>query len=287
MFLKRISIRKSGKRHTYWALVKSVRTAPGPRHQVVSYLGELEPGEKAGWTHVGRITRRLQSAQLHLFDDTGPCDPVPEKVEVLVRQVRVERTRDFGNVYLGLLLWQTLELDKLLDRKIKRGRSRIPWPLMATVSTLARFCEPSSELHIADTWYLRTALDDLLGIPDHLVNTQRLYRTHDALLPHKEAIETHLKERFATLFDTAYDLLLYDVTSVLLQTGMEFSAVMVKVDPNGGKRHEQHEGATTFHRPGEGGDFAAAPGGQGAGIGPVRGAADQPHALLPLAERPF
>ncbi|MFH1109168.1 MAG: hypothetical protein V1790_08250, partial [Planctomycetota bacterium] len=177
-------------------MVKSVRTARGPRHQVVSYLGELEPGEKAGWAHVGRITRRPQSAQLRLFDDTGPSAPVPEKVEVLVRRARVERTRDFGDVYLGLLLWQTLELDKLLDHKINRGRSRIPWPLMATVSTLGRFCEPSSELHIADTWYLRTALDDLLGIPDHLVNTQRLYRTHDALLPHKEAIETHLKERF-------------------------------------------------------------------------------------------
>jgi len=217
VFLKRISIRKNGKRHTYWALVKSVRTARGPRHQVVSYLGELEPGEKAGWAHVGRITRRPQSAQLSLFDDSGPSDPVPEKVEVLVRDACVERTRDFGDVYLGLLLWQTLELDKLLDRKIKRGRSRIPWPLMATVSTLARFCEPSSELHIADTWYLRTALDDLLGIPDHLVNTQRLYRTHDALLPHKEAIETHLKERFATLFDAGYDLLLYDVTSTYFE----------------------------------------------------------------------
>ncbi len=217
MFLKRISIRKNGKRHTYWALVKSVRTGRGPRHQVVSYLGELEPCEKAGWAHVARIARRPRPAQLDLFDDTDPSDPVPEKVEVLVREARVERTRDFGDLYLGLLLWQTLELDKLLDRKIERGRSLIPWPLMATVSTLARFCEPSSELHIADTWYLRTALDDLLGIPGYLVNTQRLYRTHDALLPHKEAIETHLKKRFATLFDTGYDLLLYDVTSTYFE----------------------------------------------------------------------
>jgi transposase len=166
---------------------------------------------------VARIARRPRPAQLDLFDDTDPSDPVPEKVEVLVREARVERTRDFGDLYLGLLLWQTLELDKLLDRKIERGRSLIPWPLMATVSTLARFCEPSSELHIADTWYLRTALDDLLGIPGYLVNTQRLYRTHDALLPHKEAIETHLKKRFATLFDTGYDLLLYDVTSTYFE----------------------------------------------------------------------
>lgn len=217
MFLKRISIRKNGKRHTYWALVKSVRTPRGPRHQVVSYLGELEPGEKAGWANVGRIAKRPQPAQLGLFDTPGPPDPVPEKVEVLVRGARVERARDFGDIYLGLLLWQTLELDKLLEGKIERGQSRISWPLMAALLTLARFCEPSSELHIADTWCLRTALDDLLGIPDHLVNTQRLYRTHDAILPHKEAIEKHLKERFATLFDTGYELLLYDVTSTYFE----------------------------------------------------------------------
>lgn len=29
----------------------------------------------------------------------------------------------------------------------------------------------------------------------------------------------------------------------MLQTGMEFSAVLVMVDPNGGKRHERHEAA--------------------------------------------
>lgn len=216
MFLKRISIRKNGSSHTYWALVKSVRTARGPRHQVVSYLGELEPGEKAGWAQVGGITKRADTRQLRLFDDGAPSDPVPEKVEVLVRQARVERTCDFGDVYLGLLLWQTLQIDKLLDGTIKRGRSRISWPLMALVLTLARFCDPSSELHIADTWYLRTALDDLLGIPHDLVNTPRLYRTHDVLLPHKEAIETHLKKRFTTLFDAGYELL-YDVTSTYFE----------------------------------------------------------------------
>jgi hypothetical protein len=31
---------------------------------------------------------------------------------------------------------------------------------------LARFCAPSSELHIAEFWYGKTALDDMLGIPE-------------------------------------------------------------------------------------------------------------------------
>ena len=45
MFLKRIRNRKNGKLHTYWALVKSVRTVRGPRHKVISYLGELKESE--------------------------------------------------------------------------------------------------------------------------------------------------------------------------------------------------------------------------------------------------
>jgi hypothetical protein len=35
---------------------------------------------------------------------------------------------------------------------------------MAAVLVLARFCAPSSELQIAESWYAKTALDDLLGV---------------------------------------------------------------------------------------------------------------------------
>lgn len=134
-------------------------------------------------------------------------------IQDCVRSARVERTRDFGVVYLGLTLWRALKLDKLLERSIPRNREGIPWSVVAAILTLARFCEPSSELHIADTWYERTALDDLLGVPPRAVNKDRLYRGHDYLLKQKETIERHLKARFTTLFDAQYDLLLYDVTS--------------------------------------------------------------------------
>jgi hypothetical protein len=217
MFLKRIRLTASGKRHTYWSLVKSVRTARGPRHQVVAYLGELYPSEKTGWAHVARIVSHRPKPCLPLFDTAESSEPVPEKIEVRVRDAYVERTRDFGAVYLGLTLWRALKLDKLLDQVIPRNREGIPWSVVATILTLARFCEPSSELHIADTWYERTVLDDLLGVPDRAVNKDRLYRAHDHLLKQKEAIEKHLKERFTTLFDAQYDLLLYDVTSTYFE----------------------------------------------------------------------
>ena len=82
---------------------------------------------------------------------------------------------------------------------------------------IARLCEPASELHIAEDWYRRTALDDLLGAPAERINDDRLYRALDRLLPHKQALETHLKERLGALFDLDYELLLYDVTSTYFE----------------------------------------------------------------------
>jgi hypothetical protein len=92
---------------------------------------------------------------------------------------------------------------------------------MAAILTLARFCEPSSELHIADTWYRRTALEELLGVTPEQVHTDRLYKALDELLPHKEALEKHLRQRLGELFELKCDLLLYDVTSTHFEGDMQ------------------------------------------------------------------
>ena len=80
----------------------------------------------------------------------------------------------------------------------------IPWDVMAAVLVIARLCEPSSELHIAEDWFRRTALDDLLGLPEEKVNDDRLYRALDPLLTHKDALEKHLQQRLGTLFKLEY-----------------------------------------------------------------------------------
>lgn len=54
-------------------------------------------------------------------------------------------------------------------------------------------------------------------MPAERVNDDRLYRALDRLLPHKQALETHLKERLGALFDLDYELLLYDVTSTYFE----------------------------------------------------------------------
>ena len=61
-------------------------------------------------------------------------------------------------------------------------------------------------------------------MPTEQVYDERLCRTLDRVLPHKQAIEQHLVERLGELFDLDYDLLLYDVTSTYFE-GMADSAI--------------------------------------------------------------
>jgi len=222
MFLKRCARKKNGKPHTYWQLVESYRTPRGPRHRVVAYLGELDASEHRGW---GRLALHLdgkaavKAQQLMLFDtvDTHDNDPVPQYVEVDLKGVRVERTQDFGDVFLALTLWRMLGFDELFSKNLPAGREEVSWSLMACVLTIARFVEPDSELHVEDTWYHRTALGQMLAVAAGKVNAARLYRTLDTILPLKSDIETHLKQRVGELFSPDFDLLLYDVTSTYFE----------------------------------------------------------------------
>ena len=229
MFLRRFQKRKNGKMHVYWALVESYRTARGSRQRVVSYLGELKESEQNGWAQLsaklndsGKSDASKGPAQLSLFDPPQCHDEVdavygPRPVLVDLKGIRLECLRDFGDVWLAWGLWRLLGLDDLLQQEMGDGRADIPWHVMGAILAVARFCEPSSELHIETTWYRRTALEDLLNVPPEKVHTDRLYAGLDNLLPHKEAIEKHLKQRLGELFDLDYELLLYDVTSTYFE----------------------------------------------------------------------
>jgi transposase len=211
MYLRPCHRTKNGKRHAYWALVESYRTSRGPRQRVVAYLGDLDEQGRLG-VHEAATGHRV-NRQGDLFQDQVE----PRWVEVDVRGVRVERVRDFGGAWLGLELVKQLDLPSFLNKHIPPGREQVPWPLMSLVLVLGRLCDPSSELRIAEHLYPHSALADLLGVAADRVNDDRLYRALDQLLPHKSALESHLKERLGELFDLDYDLILYDVTSTYFE----------------------------------------------------------------------
>lgn len=206
MFLRRKCRRKNGKAYYSWALVESVRTERGPRQRVVSYLGDMD---EAGRLGIHRAIEGNQSeVQESLFDEKSA-----EWVEVNVRKVRTERSRRFGDVWLALELIKKLGLSDFFQSVMPDIHPKIPWATLANVLIISRFCEPSSELHIAEQFYGKSAMPDLLGIAEEDIYDNRLYRALDKLLVHKDDLQKHLKERLGELFHIKYDILLYDVTS--------------------------------------------------------------------------
>lgn len=221
MFLRRNRRIVDGETYEYWTLVRTVRTARGPRQEVVATLGK-EPGldsrTRHGWEDVADLLEgRAPAPEQGQLGRPMPEPARPQWMQVDLRSVRVERVRDFGQVYLALSLWRRLGLHRLLRELIEPGQEEVSWELTACILTLARFCGQRSELEVAERWYAQSALEDLLGVPFSHINEARLYRGLDVLRGHKDQLCAHLHQRYQSWFGLRFEFLLYDVTSVYFE----------------------------------------------------------------------
>src|SRR5262245_30908193 len=224
MFLRRYRRKRSGKQHSYYALVENARTAKGPRQRIVAYLGELNHDQERSWHRaIVVLNREGDAQQLRLFPDdvSLPIPNDPDVVRVRLSKVSWTNARSFGDVWLGLWLWRLVKLDQIVERHVPAGRQTVRPSDVVAIEVINRLCAPCSEFALAEHWYESTGLEGLLGVPDSEITKDRLYRTLDALLAAKESIEQDLKDRLVTLFDLQYDLLLYDLTSSYFEGLME------------------------------------------------------------------
>jgi transposase len=224
VYLRRNRRTVDGETYECWTLVESRRTARGPRQHIVATLGKL-PGldepVRCGWEDVDALLEGHapvpRQTELPGLAAARPTGVAPCWREVDVRGTRVERVREFGEVYLALALWRRLGLHTILRELLAAGREEIPWETVACLLTVARFCGQLSELGVAERWFQRTALDELLGVDWKQVNDDRLYRGLDALHAHKEALTGHLLARYQSWFGVRFEFLLYDVTSTYFE----------------------------------------------------------------------
>ena len=221
MYLRHAVRRRGQKAHTYWRLVRSVRRGSKVVQETVAHLGELDAQGRAKAQALARqITGR--GAQRELFEaDLMPRQPLAVRLD----QIHLERPRAFGAAWLGWTLWRALARRSRRRHRRARGvriRGRAAGHLAASAVRqlgYAGVLPPGRgrRSSLRRRRYRGTALEDLLGVPSAQVNDDRLYRALDRLLPHKAAIEAHLKARLGDLFAVDYDLLLYDVTSTYFE----------------------------------------------------------------------
>jgi transposase len=221
MFLRCHSRKKNGKKHRYWSVVESRRSRGGrPVQRQVLYLGEINDSQQAAWRKTIQVfdERRQQFEQLSLFPSDRPIPPDEiNALSVDLAALSVRRARSFGDCWLGCVLWDELGLSQFWESHLGEERGGVPWPKVLQLLVINRLCEPGSEFALHRRWFLKSAMDELLREDFAVAEKDRLYRCLDRLLPHKDALCRFLTERWKTLFDAQFDILLYDLTSTYIE----------------------------------------------------------------------
>jgi len=236
MFLRCKKRHKDGKEHLYWSIVENRRVSGGrvlQRH--VLYLGELNGRQEASWQKtIDLFAREGDSArqQVALFPEEHlPLDVVRREIPAVgirLSEMRLVRPRQWGACWLGCQLWEQLGLDDFWAQRLPMGRQGARWDDIVKTIAIYRLVSPGSEWRLHRHWFDHSAMADLLGGDFGLAEIHRLYECHDKLLKHKTALFDHLTERWKTLFDAKFEVLLYDLTSTYFESDPPF--------PEGDKR---------------------------------------------------
>lgn len=221
MFLKCSERRKDGKVHRSWSVVESHRYVGGKiaqRH--VLYLGEINDSQRLAWERSLAVFDEPsgETRQLALFpsDRTPPADGTPA-VQVRLDSLRLAHPRQWGACWLADQLWRTLQLDDFFGARLPVSRKDTDWEKVLRVLVIYRLLAPGSEWRLHRHWFSTTALPDLLGVDARAAQDDTLYRCHDLLLPHKEELFAHLRQRWSDLFGARFEVLLYDLTSTYFE----------------------------------------------------------------------
>jgi transposase len=233
MFLRATIRRKDGKEHRYWSLVENKRVSGGrvvQRH--VLYLGEINSSQELAWRKSIEVLEegvdRPRTLALFPEDRCEGVLPDASVVRLRLSQVRLSRPRQWGACWLALQLWEELRLDRFWNERLPASRKGTRWDQVLLVLVAYRLIAPGAEWRLHREWYGRNAMADLLGADAALADSHTLYRCHDRLLEHKQALFDHLVGRWRDLFNACFDVLLYDLTSTYFEANPAF--------PEGDKR---------------------------------------------------
>lgn len=221
MFLRAKTRFKDGKEHCYWSMVENRRTCDGRVVQrQVLYLGEINDRQQAAWRRTIEVfdEDRGQSTTLSLFPEDRRVPRLDDAVvQVRLNGLQVRRPRQWGACWLALVLWEQLELDRFWEERLRPSRKGTRWLNVLKTLVCYRLIDPGSEWRLHRHWYDHSALGDLLGEDAALADSHKLYRCLDQLLAHKTALFSYLEERWRSLFDARFEVLLYDLTSTYFE----------------------------------------------------------------------
>ncbi len=218
MFLRSNRRLKDGKEHRYWNIVENRRCAGGKVVQrPVLYLGEINDGQHDAWRRAieafDEDTGRHRQLSLFPADRTLPKEAEGRGVQVRLDAMELHRPRQWGACWLACVLYEQLNLPDFWRRCLPPSREGTNWCAILQTLVCYRLIDPGSEWRLHRHWFENSAMGDLLGADYALVEKNALYRCLDKILPHKQALFSHLRQRWQDLFGARFEVLLYDLTS--------------------------------------------------------------------------
>lgn len=233
MFLRATKRKKDGKVHLYWSVVENVRVGRRVFQRRALYLGELNDSQHAEWQRaIEAIDENGRVTQLKLFpEERAPESDDGSIVRIQMNRLSVGNMRNWGEVWLGLQLWDMLELDDFWSSRIDKSRKGTDWPALLKAIVIYRLTAPGSELQMHERWLKDCAAEELFG-PGVLTGRSTLYNCLDKVLfPHeewkkprnertlsfKDDLFFYLRERWAGLFGSTCDVVLFDLTSTYFE----------------------------------------------------------------------
>jgi len=159
-----------------------------------------------------------QARTLALFpEDRCEAPAGDDVIRLRLSEMRLCRPRQWGACWLAGLLWRELRLDRFWAERLPTSRKGTRWDHVLQVLATYRLLSPGSEWRLHRQWFLDSAMADLLGADFGLAEAHKLYACHDLLLAHKQALFSHLTQRWRDLFNASFDVLLYDLTSTYFE----------------------------------------------------------------------
>jgi hypothetical protein len=221
MFLRHKTRGKDGKEHRYWSIVENRRVAGGrtvQRH--VLDLGEINDTQRAAWCQTIEAFDEdgQQTRQIALFPEDRAAPALDcDVVHVRLSDLRLRRPRQWGACWLACHVWDQLQLDEFWSARLPASRQGTRWLNVFKTLVGYRLVDPGSEWRLHRQWYEQSAMGDLLGEDFAIVGKDNLYRCLDKLLMHKADLFSFLQQRWKTLFQAEFEVLLYDLTSTYFE----------------------------------------------------------------------
>ena len=225
MFLRSTVRKKDGKTHRYFSVVEN-RRLPGSRivQRTVLYLGEINDHQQAAWRKTLEIfdEDEQEYRTMSLFPDDREVPPdVLDSIQVKLSGLEVRRPRTFGDCWLGCEVWQQLGLDEFWQQRLPEAREAVSWEKVLRLLVVNCLLDPGSEFRLHRQWFVDSAMDELLETDFAVAAKDRLYRCLDRVLAHKQELFVWLKQKWADLFHSDLEVLLYDLTSTYFEGEME------------------------------------------------------------------